>query len=949
MAAADGYQVRLFGPPQIMRGGHPVEFRARRSLALAGVVLCERRPMSRAALASMLWPDAPDPAANLRPVLSELRHRTPELLLITRTTVEPNPQGDITVDVHDLETAIGRANPTSSGAVEHVSWLERLVDAATGELLEGLELRGVEPFEHWVQVERLRADHRLGTARHLLTEHHIAMGRLDRAIELSAAAAARLPYDDAVHEQLVRILLRAGRRTEAITRAEDFVRVLERDLGVPPHRSFDALIASIRSTSELEVHRAVGVGAIDHLATTGPLIGRSEELDHVVALLRRSHLVTITGIDGSGKTRLAVEAARRATARHPDGVVFIDLSDVSEPTGVVHVVASALRLGLDAGSIEDRIAEYLSGLDALIVLDGCEQVIVETARLVDTLLRTADSLRILVSSHRPLDVAGETVVPLAPLSTADGGPAGDLLLGRARALGHAVRTDTGTRAEVDALCRRVDGLPLAIEVLAGLLDRRSIAELLQEFETSSVTVQLTDVMGSSLRFLSSDARHLFAHLGGFAGSFDAKAAAALTHRRLENAGDALDELRRDSILSSEVGPAGDTRFRLLGIVAAHARFVAGDALPDLLGRHAEHYADRVSGLDLFDLRDADRTDVLRPDLENLSQAFEYFSQRGEWAVATEIAIGCYGVFSSYAWTRRGRAWLERCLQHRAELDRSAVERLLGSLVQLCLVLDDNPAIERYASQLADAEDPRIRAEATGTRALPILQTDPERAGQLLDDAVGALSMDSPPGSWVWPRAYLGFRAMYEGALTVAIDHFDASIAEGRLLGHTSHLWILEDSAASCELMLGLPDAVLRRLDGGGRPPSFWDARHLLVGLALLETGDLARGRDEILLFASPAERGRLPRSANDALVGLARLAAAEGRPDHAVELLGSAGRGRMPATIGVGRRLAADLGATDRVADRRAQLEAEGRLYASADALLAEEWRQAMTSGQPDR
>lgn len=937
------YDIRLIGPPTLIAEGGPVTLARRRTLAAAAYVLVENRRVSRTVLASMLWPDSERSLANLRTVLTELRQRLPGLFVVERDHVRPNAECPYDLDVHALERLAATGDPTeprSGRARPPAGVIADLVGAGAGTLLEGVALDDSEAFSWWLDVQRQRVERHRGAARRLLAAEHLEHGHLDQAIEVLTADAAEAIYDEAVHGELVRLLVKAGRRTEAVRHAESFQHRLLEDIGVAVEIGL-----GMDGDATDEQHGSRPPGGADE--DVEPIVGRSQDIERLATVLQRARLVTVVGPGGVGKSRLVREVARRGPDPR-DGVAFVELRDIVDPSGVAHAVAAALRLSLGPGRVADQVADYVSDLDLFVVLDGAEAVVDGVADLVERIFARSRHAHVLVTSRCALDLLGEVAIEIGPMDRED---ARALFLARAGPAVVRPPLDDVVVDAIDRLCHSVDRLPLAIEVVAA---QAAALDLGASFDDAAASMSpswadptlvdldpVAEVVDWSVRLQRSTAREVFTSLGVFAGPFDLAAVAAVSGLDRDVVAGALAELVAHSLVApvSRVGDA--TRWQLLQVVANRSRQLAGPSLPALAERHAVHFHDRVSGLDLFDLRDADLVAAMAPDLENYALAHDRLARAGRWNDATEIAIGCYGVFATYGWTRRGREWLERCLQHGDCLAPTIAEGARGALVQLCLVLDDAAGVEHHGRLLADAIDPRIRAEATGTRALPILQTQPERAQQLLDACVRALDHRSPAGSWIWPRAYLGFAAMYEGDLGRALRHLDASTQEALALGHTSHLWILEDAAASCELLLGAPHAVLQRLSGGRRPDTFWDASRLLTGLARLALDDVDGGREDLLEFANPAERRRLPRSANDALVGLAALAAAEGRRELALDILGTAGRGRMPASIGVGRRLAARLGGTAHVEQLRRQLEADGRLYASADELLARQWHAA--------
>ena len=214
-------------------------------------------------------------------------------------------------------------------------------------------------------------------------------------------------------------------------------------------------------------------------------VGRADELASLAASLGASRALTIHGPGGAGKTRLAIEAASAARDRFPDGVWFVDLAPLQPDGDPASSVAAALGLvgrkdGHATVAPVDLVTAHLAAREALLVLDNCEHVIESVAALVDGLLRAAPDLAVLATSQRPLDIAGEEVVGLAPLSVeADEGPsdAVRLFLERARRHDASFQADDATLGVIAEICARLDGLPLAIELAAAHVRAASVEEI----------------------------------------------------------------------------------------------------------------------------------------------------------------------------------------------------------------------------------------------------------------------------------------------------------------------------------------------------------------------------------------------------------------------------------------------------------------------------------------
>jgi predicted ATPase/DNA-binding XRE family transcriptional regulator len=348
------------------------------------------------------------------------------------------------------------------------------------------------------------------------------------------------------------------------------------------------------------------------------LVGRAAELAELAAALRRSSLVTVTGVGGVGKTRLALRAAAEQLPFFRDGVWLCELDAAEDGEAMAQAVLGALRVRPRPGiSTASGIVEFLRTRSALLlVVDNCEHLLAAVAALAADILRSCRGVRILATSRQPLSVGGEQVFGLRPLSlpppvatmaTAGASDAVSLFVQRATAARSDFSLNPANIAAVGEICRRLDGLPLAIELaaarvaalrpaeIAGLLDERfrlltrGRADAADRQQTLQATVEW------SYALLGEAERHVFDCLGVFPASFDASAAIAVAGEGGLARWDMLDSLTAlvgKSMVTEEEGPDQTSRYRLLETLRAYARqqlATVGD--PDRLRRgHAEHYA-----------------------------------------------------------------------------------------------------------------------------------------------------------------------------------------------------------------------------------------------------------------------------------------------------------------------------------------------------------------------
>src|ERR1700736_651682 len=209
-------------------------------------------------------------------------------------------------------------------------------------------------------------------------------------------------------------------------------------------------------------------------------IGRETELAEVLQAARRSRLVTLIGTGGVGKTRLAIEAARRLAESEIDSIHFVDLAPLREPDLLERTVIVALGGSQDPGSGPlETIVELLAVPRSLVLIDNCEHLIDPVARLTDRLLRSVPALRVVATSREPLDIDGEERYPVPPLNEQDGA---DLFMERARSIDGGRAPNEESRSTVIQLCRGLHGLPLARELAAALLDQMPIGQLVSRLD-----------------------------------------------------------------------------------------------------------------------------------------------------------------------------------------------------------------------------------------------------------------------------------------------------------------------------------------------------------------------------------------------------------------------------------------------------------------------------------
>jgi non-specific serine/threonine protein kinase len=436
------------------------------------------------------------------------------------------------------------------------------------------------------------------------------------------------------------------------------------------------------------------------------LVGRTAELQGIAEALRKSRLVTLTGPGGVGKTRLALELARRQVGRRAAGVWLVDLTAGPEAPDVAAETARTLDVGSRRGaSWTEALVSFLAERDPLIVLDNCEHVIEASAELADSLLASCPSVRIMATSREIFDMPGERVWRLEPLDADD---ARRLFVERARARRPEFMPDERADGTITHICERLDRLPLAIELAAARVGLMSAEEILFGLESrlgelggGRLAPQHQRTMRATVewshRLLDTAEQEALRNLAVFVGGFDTEAGAAVAP------GLSLDVLARlvdKSLVSVSDSPSGRTRYRLLETVREFAleRLVAAGEQEAARERHLGHFAALAPpGPEGWPSPDAPRlVGELEDDYENVRAALEY-SAGSDPCSGVPFLAGAWDLFFMTGQAdglRLGELLLEGC----PERDRTRASVQISVAVLRLMQAD----VEGTRAMLADA-------------------------------------------------------------------------------------------------------------------------------------------------------------------------------------------------------------------------------------------------------
>jgi predicted ATPase/DNA-binding SARP family transcriptional activator len=617
-SAAVGLDIRLLGPLELRVGPRPVALpaRAEREL-LALLALRAGRVVPVERLVDALWGDPlpANPANALQLRVSKLRKAlvgagASPRVLVTRSPGYLLDVAPERVDVARFTSAVTRARSLAD-ARDLIGALEGYRRAAA--TWGGLPLTGMTEAV-WAQEEARQLEStRLAAAEEWLTLE-VDAGRHGEALETLDVLVREHPLHERLHALRMLALYRSGQQAAALEAFQHARRLLDEELGLDPSPELRDLE---RAILRHEVEPAAA-GAWPPRTLVEPnlparrasFLGRDREIADLLRLLGPHRLVTVTGPGGAGKTALAVEAAREATAaggpagRFPDGAWFVGLAGVAAGHDVVAAVSAAFGLppaeSLSGESADDRVARQLASRGALLILDNCEHVLDATAALIDRLLSRCPRLHVLATSREAMVIAGEVQYVLPPLDappvaaepdTVSSYPAVQLFLERAAAVGASREPDPAELPAVARICRELDGMPLAIELAAARTRTLPVAVIAERLEdrfrlltSGSRTAErrhrtLHATVEWSHQLLDEPERVLLRRLAVFRAPFTFESAAEVcADDRLERGG--VVELTSRLMERSLVIRADDGRLRLLETVRqfAHEQLeAAGEA------------------------------------------------------------------------------------------------------------------------------------------------------------------------------------------------------------------------------------------------------------------------------------------------------------------------------------------------------------------------------------
>lgn len=830
---------------------------------LAFLVLRRDAAPSRQQVAFCLWPDSPEAQAqaNLRTLLVRLRRGWPDVdqfVEFTPRTIHWRPEAVLSFDVAEFEEAVNQAEELIRlGADPETARadLEKAVPLYRGDLLPACYDDWIVPERERLRQSLLRAIRELIELLEQQRDFIPALGHAQYLLQLD-------PLEETSYQLLMRLHALRGDRAGVVRTFETCAMVLKQELAIDPspntqeiYKNLLRLEVSAAPVNRLDFSRVANHN-LPYALTS--FIGRERE----IAELRRAllsppapehagqafgmRLLTLTGAGGSGKTRLALRVAFEVVAQYPDGVWWIDLAPLADPWMVSRTVASVLGVQEQPDrSLSETLISALGSRRLLLILDNCEHLVSACATLASQFLSACPNLTILATSQEALSLAGEAVYPTPPLPfpltsdmiSVEQAGAVQLFVERAALVLPTFALRPDNQAAVVQVCRRLDGLPLAIELAAARVKVLSVDQIAARLDdrfnllTSSDRTTLPRhqtlwaMVDWSHELLSEQEQFLLRRLSVFAGGFTLEAAEAVGGESSAPASSVLTPLSRlidKSLVVAEEASGGAMRYQMLETVRQYALEKLGQAneLLAVRERHANFFARMAQAADPH-LQTAQRQGEwlarLESDRDNFRGALGWCLD----SYNTETALGLGGHLGWF-WVQRsefieGRQWLERALTL--------------------------PNASQY---------PRVYGRAlVFAGILAFLQTEEKEAKPWLEQALAVAQAHADRLTTADALNFLGLVALRERDIALARSRLEESQALFRELGEWAgyartvwHLGFVMEHEADAAAVLTQYQQALALLREWGDPLR-QSAVLRSIGWNQYELGDRARGRSSL--------------------------------------------------------------------------------------------------------
>jgi predicted ATPase/DNA-binding SARP family transcriptional activator/DNA-binding CsgD family transcriptional regulator len=815
---SEAVRIGLLGGFRVSLGARTLEegsWRLRKAANLVKLLaLAPKHSLNRERAMDLLWPDL-----GLKAASNNLR----QALHVARRTLEPDPstasqylelrgkqltlgpEGQLWVDVDAFEDAAA----TARRAREPAAYLTA-IELYAGELLPGVL------YEEWAEARWQELRNMYLALLVELAGLHEERGEYGPAVEALRRALADEPANEEAHVRLMRLYALSGRRGEALSQYERLREALSARLGAQPDADIRHLYEEIRAgkvptgpslSAGRPSEEPVNSSRHNLPAQRTSFVGRERELVEAKRALAMTRLLTLTGAGGSGKTRLALEVARDLVGAYPDGVWLVELAPLLEGALVPQALATALGVQEQPErSLTHTLVDYLRKKNLLLVLDNCEHLLDATARLADVLLDSCPRLKVLATSREALSIIGEMNWPVPTLSLPDprkeptteelqGYESVRLFLERAQRRNPAFALTPGNAQAVEEICRRLSGIPLAIELAAARVGL-SVEQIATRLDDSlrlltagsrTATSRQRTLRGAldwSYELLSEPERRLFGRLPVFAGGWTLEATEAVCSQEgieEEDVWDLLSRLVDKSLVAPGTTGDGRPRYGMLEPVRQYAQEKleeSGEA-EELRRVHAHYYLTEAEGAELAGPQQRLWVERLEAEHDNLRAALTWaVEDEPETALRLAAALARFWEIRSHY--SEGRGWLGAMLRLHGHADAAVRAKTLteagtfawhqGDYEQAIVFHGEALALYR---ELGDEHGAAFALNCLGTQELE--KGDYDRAAPLFEEALSLSRKLSDKRTSAFVLHNLGelarYRGEYERAMTLGMETF----------------------------------------------------------------------------------------------------------------------------------------------------------------------------------
>ena len=848
----EAVSIRLLGGFEVVVGARTIEegaWRLRKAASLVKLLaLAPNHRLHREQVMDVLWPEHRTSAAS-----NNLR----QALHAARRTLEPDPstasrylelwdeqlvlcpRGQLWVDADAFEEATRSARRSREPAA-----YEAALALYAGELLPR------DRYEEWAEEHRQRLREAYLSFLLGLARLHEERGEYDLAVEVLGRVLSEEPTREEAHVGLMRLYALMGSEAEALSHYARLEEVLLKELGSEPSASSRTLKEEIEAgrfpTRGLPTSTARPPGSSPEEMPSAPrhnlpasrssFVGRERELAQIKRELAATRLLTLTGAGGSGKTRLAIEVAYDLVGAYRGGVWLVELAPLSEGALVPQAVAGTLGVSERAGQpLLKTLVEVLRTKEMLLLVDNCEHLVEEAASLVDELLESCASLRVLATSREALCVEGELRWPVPTLSVPDAHRALSmrelessesvrLFAERARSREPAFALGPENAEAVAEVCRRLDGIPLAIELAAARVGALSVDQILKRLEDSLKLLAggtrrrsarqrtLRGALDWSHELLSTDEQIVFRRLSVFAGGWTLEAAEAVVGSGdgIES-GDILEVLFGLVEKSLVVGAyaaeggleGGEVRYRMFEPIRQYAseKLEEGGETEEVRRRHAEYFLALAEEAE-SELTGPEETrwlERLEPEHDNIRTSLSWSLERKETEPGLRLAGALERFWDARGYYDEGLRWLEAVLAEGARASAGVRAKALYAKGWLAYEQGDIDAAEATAAEgLVRCEEAGLRAGVATSLRIILGRAardrgDYEEARGFFEEGL-ALSREAGDRHGVaWARELLASLSLLTGDYERATRLYEENLPLARELGDTQLIgWHLID-------------------------------------------------------------------------------------------------------------------------------------------------------------